>query len=123
MCSGLVHTSQTKLIGAFKSRVMISSLSAAGDKVLLSFSLCMLLGFFVLYFVQVNFKGIQLLRPELSILFHPTRNLVQLFQFGFAMSFTAMLLYRYQSAFGKYFNVFRYRGAADMKFIGDRIQV
>src|SRR5689334_19740294 len=101
MCLGLVQTSHTSSTGAAKRREIVSWRSA--------FTLCCsfaIIFLFNLYSMQVFFQGVELGGPELTILFYPLRHLIKFFQLGFAKSFTALLSYFDDAAFGKNFNVF-----------------
>ena len=73
--------------------------------------------------LQVNFQRVQPGIPELTVLPHPIRNLMQLFELGLIIAFAALLPHNDQAALRQYLHVFIDSCAADIEIAGDRIDV
>src|SRR5262245_59574842 len=109
MCSGLVQTSHTSSRGASSSLEMASSRPAVSGAVSLFFSIFFM---FFFYFTPVIFKRVEFGIPELPVLLHPGRHLLQLVELGFAIALPALLPDHHQSALRQDLHVLRYGRAA-----------
>jgi hypothetical protein len=78
---------------------------------------------FGLYFFEIGIERIEFRVPEFPVLIHPIRNIAQGIQFGFAVSFSAMLFNDHHAAFGQYFDMLGDRRATHIEVLRNGIEI
>ena len=78
--------------------------------------------FILLNFFEIFIQTIQSPFPQLAGFLDPVRDFLQPVQFGFAVSFTALLMDHHQTTFLEDLYVPRYRRSADTKFLGYTVE-